>query len=296
MYADDLAIILPTSNVHNFIPQFSDLCFTKYNLQMNYSKCGILQLTKTDAKREFSVGLKVHDVPVVSEYKYLGVTFDEALTIRPHLTVLNKKLNFITMKIRSTPNTTPELRRILWNGFARPHAEYAAPLLCAQRRSEVDEFMILIKKSFKSCLGFHIRTPSRLISLFMGNLIAFGDHRAFKLIEDFSSRYPESLPFATKRLQAEAMLLPPGRAQSLNGIPENLMCLWRDLGFAYCKVCGVGTHLTVEHLKEHHKVDLDFNLFDEVNKCLGNQSHHEDYCKIKNVIASWRLVKLKKRR
>jgi hypothetical protein len=294
MYADDLAIIMPTSYVHNFIPQFSNLCSSNYNLHMNYSKCGILQLTKNEEKREFDVGTKIHDVPIVCEYKYLGITFDEALTIRPHLRVLNQKLNFITMKIRSTPNTTPELRRILWNGFARPHAEYAAPLLCAQRRCDVDAFIVLIKKSFKLCLGFHPRTPSRLISLFMGDLIAFGSHRASKIINDFSSRYPGSLSFAAKRVSPETLQLPPIRAQSLNGIPENLMSLWRDLGFAYCKVCGVGTHLTVEHLKEQHKVDLDFNLIDEVNKCLGNKSHHEDYCKIKSVIASWRLVKLKR--
>jgi hypothetical protein len=293
MYADDMAIIMPTTNTHNFIPSFASLCEHTYNLKMNFSKCGILQLTKNDASRQFSPGTFIYEVPVVTSYKYLGITLDEALTIRPHLANLSKKLSFISLKTRSTPNTTPELRRILWNGFARPHAEYVAPLLCTQRQTEVRECLVLIKKSFKSCVGFHLRTPSNVVSIFLGDILAFGNARASRIIDQFTSRYPESLPYAIKKIQRDQILTPPPAAQSLNGIPDTLMSLWRELGFAYCKKCGVGTQLTVEHLVVAHQVQIDFDLVTEVNECLGDKKHKRDYSSVCNLIKHWRLVKSK---
>jgi hypothetical protein len=290
MYADDMAIIMPTTNVHNFIPSFATLCEHTYNLKMNFSKCGILQLTKHTANREFQPGSLLHDVPVVTSYKYLGITLDEALTIRPHLANLNKKLSFISLKTRSTPNTTPELRRILWNGFARPHAEYVAPLLCTQRQTEVRECLVLIKKSFKSCVGFHLRTPSNVVSIFLGDVLAFGNARASKIIDQFTTRYPGSLPYAIKKVQIP---MAPPVAQSLNGIPETLMSLWRELGFAYCKKCGVGTQLTVEHLKVAHEVQIEFDLVTEINECLSDKHHKREYSAVCNLIKHWRLVKSK---
>jgi hypothetical protein len=134
----------------------------------------------------------------------------------------------------------------------------------------------------------------------MGDIIMFGHHRAAAMINDFSNRYPNSLPFAVTRRKTVALLsqdiLPVvTRSHSLNGIPEDLMCLWRELGFSYCKGCGVGVHLTFEHLRERHGVDTHFDLYNEVNKCLGNAAHRCDYSKPLTLIKSWRLVRVSRK-
>ena len=124
-YADDIAVICQgRSKLEEIIETTKNWCALN-KIGMNNSKSGIMKIKKrTDRRKQNEF---ISEVPVVHEYKYLGITISESLKLGLHMKKLQGRLkNFKTMMARLRPTLMSLKTRIeLWKTFYRCHVQQA---------------------------------------------------------------------------------------------------------------------------------------------------------------------------
>ena len=119
------------------------------------------------------------DIPVVQEYKYLGIWLNEKLSPSRHLEKMNKKIDYFISRLKIIPKQTitPKLLINLWTVLIRPLYDYA---ICHAKLSggkKLEEYIAREVRSFEQTLGLRISTPSNLIMQMMGyDPKLFADH------------------------------------------------------------------------------------------------------------------------
>jgi hypothetical protein len=161
-YADDMAFLcLGHSDIRAALAAIEGWCL-KNGAQLNKKKCGIIPIRKREVAHDF--GGEFEGIPIVPEYKYLGVPLDSALTLK-HLVKLMKikikKFNRrIGLVLQQTVGAATKLN--LWQAYARCHFEYFSPAMaiCGQ----LYKFESLFTGSLKKALSLPQHLPNeRLI-------------------------------------------------------------------------------------------------------------------------------------
>ena len=121
----------------------------KNEMQLNKKKCGIFRLKIRSKKFSIGKDLRITDdpptewimeIPIVGNYKYLGVVFDDAMSAKPHilhLTVKLAKFSRICMNLRIQGVNhkvflklfTTFLQSVLEYGCLVFHADFASQAL-----------------------------------------------------------------------------------------------------------------------------------------------------------------------
>lgn len=161
-YADDIALLcLGYSDVRAALTAIEDWC-SKNGAQLNKKKCGILPIRKR--QMSLNIGKEVEGIPVVSEYKYLGVPLDSGLTLKHLLKLVKTKVKKFNQRIglvlHQIVGTAAKLN--LWQAYARCHFEYFSPAMaiCGQ----LHKFASLFTGSLKKALSLPQHLPNdRLI-------------------------------------------------------------------------------------------------------------------------------------
>lgn len=90
VYADDMVFVLNANKLPTFLKKFQEGC-QFYNLIINPQKCGIFdlgkekQLGKLISKKKINREKDLLNIPIVVDYKYLGVTINHNGSIAPHI-------------------------------------------------------------------------------------------------------------------------------------------------------------------------------------------------------------------
>ena len=90
-YADDIVIkVQGWIGLHTVIDELQEWCQTN-EIEINRSKSGILEVRK-DKRTPITKATVLKGIPIVTEYKYLGVMVDDCLNTVPERQKKNKKL------------------------------------------------------------------------------------------------------------------------------------------------------------------------------------------------------------
>ena len=81
LYADDLVLITSYQHLDSLLTTLFEVS-TKYNLKVNAKKSALFLIKNHD---KLATDIDLHEIPIVSDYCYLGVTVNDSGSIQPHL-------------------------------------------------------------------------------------------------------------------------------------------------------------------------------------------------------------------
>lgn len=141
LYADD-TILFTSSRLCNTIEKRLQLAsktvynyYAKWKIKINNDKTSLTYITKRKTKQIPSDNLVINnaDIPWSSELKYLGLTLDKQLTLKPHILTTITKTNAIIRLLYPFINRNSLLENRmkvhLYRTYLRPVLTYAAPIV-----------------------------------------------------------------------------------------------------------------------------------------------------------------------
>ena len=116
-YADDIMVfcenIVAVRRVISIIRKWS----ISNHVKMNNKKSAILPLVRRKSKKD-KFGRSILDIPIVREYKYLGLTLSYDMSLKQTLTSLSIKVrNMRSHKVLGTPEMSMRLRLNVWKTY-----------------------------------------------------------------------------------------------------------------------------------------------------------------------------------
>ena len=122
-------------------------------MEVNKEKSQIVQLKKT-VKVKSNI-TKINGLKVVQKYKYLGVYFDNALTMKDMMDQLEEKLNHFSQYIHrlSLKKISLKMRFNLFQTYAASHLNYIAGIIPALKSTSQKEFEKIYFKTLKQTLN-----------------------------------------------------------------------------------------------------------------------------------------------
>ena len=145
-YADDLAIIVEgrnsLSNIFNILEKWSEL----NGIKVNKNKSGIMLIK---GKEE---DVEIEGYPVITEYKYLGITIDNKLKIAKHIGNIDKKVNeyFSRNYILNKRYFSVKSIMQIFGYFHKSRLLYGLPAFVEQKSwiNRVNKIMVKILKNY----------------------------------------------------------------------------------------------------------------------------------------------------
>ena len=109
-------------------------------------------------------------IPIVSQYKYLGLTRNPTLQLCQQIVNVSKKAKEIYSRICPfLYSTEADTRKNLWQVFILPQIEFLLPLLANERKQYLQKRVAqVIFWSFKLFMGLSKNTPNKITQLLMG--------------------------------------------------------------------------------------------------------------------------------
>jgi hypothetical protein len=156
-YADDIAVLcLGNSEVRKALSATESWAASN-GAQINKRKCGLLRITK----RETPIGIKeLEGIPLLHEYKYLGLPLDQSFTLKFLVEAVRKKTKAFVGRVGIIPHSIVGLtvKLNLWQCYARCHFEYYAPAIALSE--QLNKFEGKYTKSLKRALDLPLQTPN----------------------------------------------------------------------------------------------------------------------------------------
>jgi len=135
-YADDLLVLCSSPHQLRQVIRIIKKWSKENNLGLNAKKFGIIKFWPRygNQKSSLKLGSRLEEIPIVAEYKYLGLRLNKKLTMEPQLTHIRKKSKFIRVRLAPTvKNLRLDYRMNLWTIFIRPLFDQLAGLYNAER-------------------------------------------------------------------------------------------------------------------------------------------------------------------
>jgi hypothetical protein len=156
-YADDIAVLcLGNSEVRKALA-ITETWAASNGAQVNKKKCGLVRVTK----RETPIGIKeLEGIPLLHEYKYLGLPLDQSFTLKFLVEMVKKKTKAFMSRVGFIPHSIVGLtaKLNLWQNYARCHFEYYAPAIVLS--GQLGKFESRYTKSLKKALNLPLQTPN----------------------------------------------------------------------------------------------------------------------------------------
>jgi hypothetical protein len=116
--------------------------------------------------QKLKLGNAGENLPLVSQYKYLGITIDKRLSIKTHKEIIKRVINTYTdrfFKIRTTALTT-SIKLQIWDVFIRSCIVYGLESFL-NNKSYVKQISSLYRNSLKKIPGLLSRTNTGTLHL-----------------------------------------------------------------------------------------------------------------------------------
>ena len=247
-YADDVMILATGTHFLRNIISTSRRVFSKYGLEMNNSKSGIVEFTK---QRSYSsLYHSINRVPIVKEYKYLGTVLDKNLSWTRQKIRVIQKYNYIRSRLGPLLKSSHlDMRINMWTCMIRPILEYCLPTaMMGLRKNDVFEWAALARSTFRSFCGMKKITPTRFVTPFMGFVPLLAGQRQKDFAENtLEARWDPTIPTNDYRREKEFLKLG-------HRIPSVLVTYMNVLTML-CPKHGVPC--SIRHMRDDHNIDLD---------------------------------------
>jgi len=205
-YADDIAVLcLGNSEVRKALST-TETWAASNGAQINKKKCGLLRITK----KETSIGIReLEGIPLLHEYKYLGLPLDQSFTLKYLVEMVKRKTKAFMSRVGIIPHSVVGLsvKLNLWQCYARCHFEYYAPAiaLCGQ----LNKFEKKYTKSLKRALDLPLQTPNEPLLKALGipslmQMAAYHVTANTRAIRERFQACPNSLDMLAARLADQA--------------------------------------------------------------------------------------------
>jgi len=212
-YADDLAVLCSGHDqIRETLSIISKWADTN-GAMINKKKCGVLRISKKNTKLHFE---DIDEIPVVQNYRYLGIPVDQAFKLDLLVTLIKNKIKAFNGRINLIPHTSVGLRAKLnlWQSYARCHFEYfaATAALCGQLK----KFESLYSLSLKRALDLPMQTQNERLLKAVGvpSLAQIAAHHCVKNTEVIKQRFPNSCPRSLTAIAGDLAI----KAQEYNEI------------------------------------------------------------------------------
>ena len=192
LWADDLATLLKAhpNRAKEFIKIYFEVLIEvgeKWGLTINFSKSAIMDFFSrstsynhlsdyqttwdkkkgTELKLDISVkGVKTTiNIPLVTEYKYLGILISRDLTPQAHLQMIAKKITYITNAFKSVGGVSDSLKFCVntWHVFIRPLLDYSQTYFSFLEDHHRELLYSLYRKSARKMMFLKKYTPNKLV-------------------------------------------------------------------------------------------------------------------------------------
>jgi len=251
-YADDLCVLCTSPselrNVIRLIKSWSE----ENNLKLNTKKSGILEFTPRYGSQPhyLKINSEFEGIPIVTEYRYLGLIFDAKLTMTKQLELIDKKSNFQVTKLWPILKMLSLEERInLWTLLVRPLFEMLIFLYYSERsHTNIERAQRMIRKTLKKFCMLKKNVDNSTINRMMD--FDF-NKRAGEVVEltalKWEARKNHNIPIIPQKslLKTEKIYYPRELQELLN------------IKTALCPVCRVPS--SSEHLHERHNIQIPEN-------------------------------------
>ena len=221
-------------------------------LILNPKKSGILEFLPNRKRRyTLQIGESLEDIPIVSEYKYLGLVIDQKLTGRSHINKMQQKIQFLTNKlIPLLGKVSVDYRINLWKILVKPLFKPGLGIMYQNSASRIVNLERCLKKSLKRFTGLSIQTPNsvlaELINVNVDNLAQELSNMANA--KWYNSLNPDPAFKVPKSINLKAPLLPRAFAK------------YNNLQFTQCKQCDNKSRNTALHLRAKHGMNIPSSI------------------------------------
>jgi hypothetical protein len=130
VYADDLLVLSDVITIISKSVRTIQIWSENNGMMLNKQKSDLIGFK---GRRQRNSLLKLRElfegIPVVDQYRYLGLTLNSKLTLKDQISFISRKSAYIRYKLSSIiNNSTLELRKKFWQMFIRPLTEFTIPL------------------------------------------------------------------------------------------------------------------------------------------------------------------------
>ena len=209
---------------------------------------------------------KVEEIPVVKQYRYLGLIFDQKLTIHAHMEHINRKILFqVNALSKILPNITAGYRKSLWMTFIKPMYELASLLYQSDSTMTNKNWLErIVTKSFKRIVGLGKTTPTELVQSLSGYRI---QERAKILWDEANKKWHNRMQGNTHMTKVSISRKTKDLLKNITQEGIKLINLLNKL----CPICK-NQKMTIKHLKLHRIYYPEITqIFMEINRKVEQQ-------------------------
>ena len=253
-YADDLCVLCSTPmELRRVIKKIKEWSLEN-NLLLNEKKSGIMEITPRMGVQKcfLKQGELFEGIPVVSDYKYLGLIVDQKLCLDKQLTHIKEKADFLVIKLWPVLKTISLDDRInLWTILVRPLFEMMIfPYNKERSPTNKEKVHALIRRTFKKfCL-----LAKSIDDVVVNRLMDFD----FEERVNYVVKKAESKWFMRKSKQApDVSSLKVTKKDKCRAYYPNGLQVLMNLKAALCPYCNI--RCSSNHLRDHHGIEVPQN-------------------------------------
>ena len=277
LYADDTVVYRRIETrkqntqialVQEDLNQLSNWCHLNW-LTINIKKTKVVKFPASKCTR-LNINLTLDDQPLVSQnnYRYLGIELDHDLSLKIHVTQVNKLASnklYLLRKIRPYLSTKASVD--ICKTMLLPVMDYGGLFLTMCTKKELDDLQIIQNNALRCCLKVQDPRDIHLIEMHDITHISFTDDRRLKQLlmciwRNLSSNFLnyDNAEQQTRATQAPFMRLPIPRTEAFKKS-------------AYYKGCSYWNILPFEV-----RMILDQTAFKKAITVLITQGHFRQWC------------------
>jgi len=203
-YADDISILCRgIANVRRAIELIDHWAMLNH-AEINKKKSGVLTLKGRDTKTSGSI----RGIPIVQEYRYLGVRLDQSLTLKKLRASLKKKTDLFKryVQVIHTPTLGVRTRLTLWKIYLKSLFDYYGPViaLCDRVKTFKSLYMSSLKTAGKALQSTADERVLEVLKIKSLSQIAYQHMKATtgKIKERFG-KLPDSVSLSLDSLKKE---------------------------------------------------------------------------------------------
>ncbi|EAR96184.2 reverse transcriptase (macronuclear) [Tetrahymena thermophila SB210] len=260
VYADDLVIITQIQHLKRVIQQLRQICL-EYKLIINNNKSAVLPLKNYQIDSN-----SIEGIPIVNQYKYLGINIDGNGTIAPHLKFIEQRWKYLQKALYFIRDLTFKNQALMWSTFVKPYFQYSLCIINTQKQNIKKQFFSNWRSSIKKILKLPQSTSNQIIDQIFGDLQILAQNSENSIKYKINLRAGEQIYSVQNQIQNLAGQI------DIKLIPENFKNLFYQYGYQ-CKCCNKNLHFL--QVLKHKKVEVNniLNMFkyDESKPKLNNQ-------------------------
>jgi len=284
-YADDLLVLCSSPHQLRQVIRIIQKWSKENNLGLNAKKSGIIEFLPRygNQKSSLKLGSRLEEIPIVAEYKYLGLWLNKKLTMEPQLTHIKKKSKFIRARLAPImKNISLDYRMNLWTIFIRPLFDQLASLYNAERtNTNPEKARTLLRTTFKDFTLLPRNTDGKIIKKLMRYNI---DLRTAYMVEKNTLKWEARKNRTTPNYDEMTTKRPENGDR--NPMPKELQ-EYISLQTALCPKCklmGKKVAIRDTHLAEHNiSIPAPIDLLEEISKLVVKKSGY--LCRRETLVA-----------